>query len=88
MRVLLTVYQWWSAPKSPDHSDVNKSSIATQTHQEAHRSKTNGDVWHSTRPPETSVGSFEPPPRFDTGADSLLHHFTALKKLSMKALLA
>ena len=56
-------------PKSPDHSDVNISSISTQTHQEARSPKTSGDVWHCTHPPETSAGALAPPQRFDTGAD-------------------
>ena len=36
--------------KSPDHYDVNTSSISTQTRREARSPKTKEDVWHYTYP--------------------------------------
>jgi hypothetical protein len=72
-------------PKSPDHSDVNASRIATQTHQEVCSPKMSEDVWHYTHPPETSAGTLVPPRRCDAGVPYTSLHFSVLKKLSANA---
>ncbi len=56
LTVRLSVYRFGMPPKSPDHSDMNISSISLQTHWETCSPKTSGDVWHSRHPPETSEG--------------------------------
>jgi hypothetical protein len=60
-------------PKSPDHQDVNTSSISIQTHREAHSPTMSGDFWHYRYLSETSANSLEPLQRFDIGAQPPLH---------------
>src|SRR5947207_13055335 len=44
----LTVYQFGMLPRIAYHSDINTSSLRTQTHQETHSLKKSGVVWHCT----------------------------------------